>query len=128
MLKMYAEEQFYKDGYRMGMDGIIPASAFPYYSMRATGKIRFRTNGNIDESAELSEEVKMCCCEVAEKMYQLDKAKGENGLILQSFSNDGDSGTFKTDDISEKAVETSIDETIRKWLAGTGLLFCGVRK
>lgn len=126
MVKTYADWEFYKTEYRAETDPAISVSDFSYYAMLATTKIRFRTNGNIKESEEIPEEVRMCCCEIAERLYELDKAKGENGLILQSYSNDGDSGTFKTDDVTTKAVETAVDKIIRNWLAGTGLLFCGV--
>lgn len=128
MVKMYADEEFYKTEYKRGKEPVISSSDFSYYGMLATARIRFRTNGNIDESATIPEEVGMCCCEIAEKICQAEKAKGENGLVLQSYSNDGDSGTFKTDEISVNAVDQAVDGIIKRWLSGTGLLFCGVKR
>lgn len=121
----YADKSFYLNEYRCGIDDGIAGDRFPYYSRRATKEIRARTFGNIDESAELPDEVKMCCCEVAEKLYDLDRAKGENGLILQVYSNDGESGTFLTMDMTTDGLSGAIDLIVRSWLLSTGLMFCG---
>lgn len=66
------------------------------------------------------------CCEIAEKMYSVESAKDESGMILQSYGNDGETGTYKTDELSEPGVRRSISKTIKKWLGNTGLLYCGV--
>ena len=47
-------------------------------------------------------------------------------MILQSYGNDGDTGTYKTDDYSEEKVKAAVNDIIRRWLMHTGLLYCGV--
>lgn len=123
---MYADYKFYSENYLLGRASKIPGKEFDYWSMMASGEIRMRTFGNIENLTEIPEEVKMCCCEVAEKLYGVETVKGENGLVLQSYSNDGESGTFKTDGLSDSSVQKSVDLIIRKWLSNTGLMYCGV--
>ena len=74
----------------------------------------------------IPEDVQMCCCEVAEKLYLYDAAKDNNGMILQSYGNDGDTGTYKTDDLTAEAIENAVSEIIERWLIHTGLMYCGV--
>ena len=47
-------------------------------------------------------------------------------MVLQSYGNDGETGTYKTDDLSESGVQRSIVKIIRKWLVNTDLMYCGV--
>ena len=75
---------------------------------------------------EIPEAVRMCCCEIAEKLYSVESVKDENGMVLQSYGNDGETGTYKTDDLSESGVQRSIVKIIRKWLVNTDLMYCGV--
>lgn len=125
---IYADISFYTNKYRKNVDGRIADSDFPYYALKATKEIRARTFGNIDECAMIPEEVQMCCCEVAEKLHDLDRAKDENGMVLQSYSNDGDSGTFQASDMTSEGVSRAIDRIVRSWLLDTGLMFCGRRR
>lgn len=122
----YADLEFYKNSYLMGRDSKIPDKEFPYWAVLASGEIRQRTFNRVDNMTDIPEEVKMCCCEAAEKLYLAEAAKDENGMVMQSFSNDGESGTYKTDDMSETGIQRGISRTIRKWLIHTGLMYCGV--
>lgn len=128
MKAAYADESYYTEEYRQGMAAPISGPEFSFYARKATKEIRTRTFGNIKESGEIMEEVKMCCCELAEKLYMDDQAKEKNGLVLQNFSNDGESGTFQVQDQTAEGIEAGIGRIIRGWLSDTGLLFCGVRK
>lgn len=124
----YADISFYINEYRRNRDGGIAVSDFAYYAMKATKEIRARTFGNIDEAAPIPDEVRLCCCEIAEKLYDLDCAKGENGMVLQSYSNDGDSGSFQAVDMTSGGMTVAIDQITRSWLLETGLMFCGRRR
>ena len=92
-MKSYANNEFYKESYLLGRDSKIPDAEFLHWAMLASGEIRQRTFDRIDALEEIPEEVRMCCCELAEKLYSLESARDENGMFLQSFSNDGESGT-----------------------------------
>ncbi len=126
MLKGYTDKEFYKNQYLLGRTPKIPDADFPYWAMLASGEIRQRTFNRVDDLGRIPDEVGMCCCEIAEKMCSVESVKDENGMILQSYGNDGGTGTYKTDDLSESGVRRSITRIIRKWLGNTGLMYCGV--
>lgn len=128
-MESYADEQFYTEVYRAGLTPPISGPQFDFYSRIASKEIRGRTFGSIERSGGIPYEVKMCCCELAEKLSAYDSAKDENGRILQSYSNDGDSGSFQAVDQTTEGREKEIRQILRSWLLDTGLLFCGaVRK
>lgn len=122
-MRTYTSYGFYKDQFTGLAE--IPDKKFPYWAMQATALIRRSTFGRVDGMEEIPEDVQMCCCEVAEKLYTAESAKDENGLILQSYGNDGETGTYKTDELSESAVGRSVSRIIRKWLVHTGLMYLG---
>lgn len=123
----YTDSIFYSESYLQGRSEVIPSSEFSYWCTQASSEIREKTYGNVDVLETIPDDVQMCCCEVAEKLYRYENAKGDNGMILQSYGNDGDTGTYKTDDYSEEKVKAAVNDIIRRWLMHTGLLYCGVR-
>lgn len=123
-MKVYADYEYYYETYYGSK--LKDDDSFNYWMIQATSIIRNLTFGRIDQMEIIPEEVQMCCCEVAEKLYTQEAAKEENGMILQSYGNDGETGTFKVDELSEEAVQKSILQIVRKWLARTGLMYCGV--
>ncbi|MCI9025432.1 MAG: hypothetical protein HFG92_13535 [Dorea sp.] len=127
-MKIYADTEFYRNQYLLGRTPKIPDADFPYWAMLASGEIRQRTFCRIDDLAEVLEEAGMCCCELAEKLYAVESMKDENGMILQSYGNDGETGTYKIDDLSELEVRRGITRIIRKWIGNTGLMYCGVKR
>lgn len=126
-MKAYADIDFYKEEYLLGRAPGIPEEEFPHWAMLASGIIRNHTFGSIDGLSNVPDEAGMCCCEVAEKMSSAEAAKEDNGMVLQSYGNDGETGTYKVDDVSEDAVNRRTTEIIRKWLLYTGLMYCGVK-
>lgn len=128
MIIAYADEAYYIAVYRAGMEPPISGSSFNFYARTATKEIRARTFGNIDESADIPDEVKMCCCEMAEKLHTVESAKDGNGLVLQSYSNDGESGSYLASDLTDAGVSAALDGIARGWLLDTGLMYCGVRR
>lgn len=125
-MKQYADVAFYQKNYLQGRSQTVPDQEFSYWAMLATTKIKNLTFGRVDELSEIPEDVQMCCCEVAEKLYQGEQAKSDNGMILQSYGNDGETATFKADDLTESAVSMAVEGIIHRWLSGTGLMYCGV--
>lgn len=125
-MKNYADTEFYKNQFLLGRAPKIPDAEFPYWVMLASGEIRQRTFNRVDSLDKIPDEVGMCCCELAEKMYSVESVKDENGMILKSYGNDGETGTYKTDDLSESGVRRSITRIVRKWLGNTDLMYCGV--
>ncbi len=125
-MKIYTDTEFYKNQYLLGRAQKIQDADFPYWAMLASGEIRQLTFNRVEDLGEIPDEVRMCCCELAEKLYSVESVKDENGMVLQSYGNDGETGTYKTDDLSESGVQRSIVKIIRKWLVNTDLMYCGV--
>ena len=125
-MECYADIDFYTDRYLMGRPGAIPKQDFPYWSMQATSKIKSCTFGRVEVLDALPEPVLMCCCEVAEKLYLFDAAKTENGMVLRSYGNDGETAAFESADFTAEAVTKAVSDIIEKWLSNTGLTYCGV--
>lgn len=123
MMRTYTDYEFYATSFGRK---VIPEDAANYWLMMATAEIRRYTFGRVDMEEVVPEEVQMCCCELAEKLYSIESAKGDNGLILQSYGNDGETGTYKVDDLSEEKIQEGTRQIIRKWLLQTGLMYCGV--
>lgn len=79
----------------------------------------------------ITDEVKDCTCELAELLYQADKSAqqaAEQGGILQSYSNDGESGTFDVSQstFTEEGKAKKTREIVYRYLGNTGLLYAGV--
>lgn len=102
----------------------IPETAFPRMAIKAENKINATTFNRIDISASYASSVKMCACEIAEALYTADQAK-TNGMIMKSYSNDGESGTFDESSMTEAAVNERINGITTEWLWSTGLLYRG---
>lgn len=79
----------------------------------------------------ITDDVRDCTCELAELLYQADKATQqatEQGGVLQSYSNDGESGTFDLSQSihTESGKKKKTREIINRYLGNTGLLYRGV--
>ena len=103
----------------------IPTTAFTKYENKAERKVNADTFGEIIEAETYMDDVKKCTCEVAEEFYIFENAKSDNGMVLKSFSNDGESGTFDESFMTEDAVSKRIGKIVKEWLVNTGLLYRG---
>lgn len=122
----YADYQNYIELYLLGRGAKIPEKEFDYWAQQASDVIRQNTFGRVDDMDIIPEAVTLCCCQIAERLCLVETVRGEDGKILQSYGNDGETGTFKVDEFSENAVKRSIASIIRRRLASSGLLYCGV--
>ena len=124
----YADAAYYTGTYLSGREQSIPSAQFPYYARDATMRIHQRTYGRVPET--VPEEVKLCCCELAELTYQAEKAsKATEGGTVASESNGGWSKTYVTAADGKASAETlnaKAENVMQKWLGDTGLLYLGV--
>lgn len=127
-MNAYADDAYYTGTYLSGREQSIPSAQFPYYARDATMRIRQRTYGRVPET--VPEEVKLCCCELAELTYQAEKAsKATEGGTVASESNGGWSKTYVTAADGKASAETlnaKAENVMQKWLGDTGLLYLGV--
>ena len=115
----YADYQFYQ-AFTADEAVFTTASSFNKYAIKATQHINRHTFGNIKTPDDT---VKMCCCELAEKLYSYEKQlqKGVTSESVGDLSVHYESSVTITQRASQE-----IKEIIYNWLANTGLLYRGV--
>lgn len=118
-MEPYADYQYYQLNY--SNEAVFStASCFNKYSLKATQYINRHTFGNIKIPDDT---VKMCCCELAEKLYNYDNLikKGVTSESVGDLSVSYESSVTITQRTSQE-----IKEIIYNWLGNTGLLYRGV--
>ena len=124
---IYADEDFYNEFYLLGRKPVISAG-FLFYSRQASQLIDQHTFGrlkNVSED-ELTEDVKMCCCELAESICVEERSRHQSSektsekIGTYSVTYGDASAAVQTERIMQKQI-------INKWLGNTGLLYKGVR-
>lgn len=129
---MYASYNYYESGYLMGRDPKLSEDEFPLWEKQAERVLNQYTFSRLVSNFGLiTDEVKDCTCELAELLYQADKSTqqaAEQGGILQSYSNDGESGTFDVSQstFTEEGKAKKTREIVYRYLGNTGLLYAGV--
>lgn len=129
---MYTSYNYYESGYLMGRDPKLSEDEFPLWEKQAERVLNQYTFSRLASNFGLiTDEVKDCTCELAELLYQADKSAqqaAEQGGVLQSYSNDGESGTFDLSQstFTEEGKQKKIREIIYRYLGNTGLLYSGV--
>ena len=129
---MYASYNYYESGYLMGRDPKLSEDEFPLWEKQAERVLNQYTFSRLVSNFGLiTDEVKDCTCELAELLYQADKSAQQaaaQGGVLQSYSNDGESGTFDLSQstFTEEGKQKKIREIIYRYLGNTGLLYSGV--
>ena len=120
----YAAEQDYQNEYLMGRKPVI-RTGFDYYARQASQVIDVYTFGRVKNLPEVPEPIRLCCCELAEEIYQQEKQTREAaGKTLEKV------GTYSVSFSSAAEARQASDREQRgivmKWLADTGLCYQGV--
>ena len=129
---MYASYNYYESGYLLGRDPKLSEDGFPFWEKQAERVLNQYTFSRLVSNFGLiTDEVKDCTCELAELLYQADKSAqqaAEQGGILQSYSNDGESGTFDVSQstFTEEGKAKKTREIVYRYLGNTGLSYAGV--
>ncbi len=129
---MYADYHYYASGYLLGRSPAVPEAEFPYWEKQAEQVLNQRTFSRLVADCNLiTDQVRDCTCELTELLYQADKSAqraAEQGGVLQSYSNDGESGTFDLSQstFTEEGKQKKAREIIYRYLGNTGLLYQGV--
>lgn len=146
----YCDFEYYKESY---FGNLLTEDEFKKYAKRATDKIDMFTFGHIhlssdgqikytwDNSREFHVEdlpektqnkVKDACCELAEKMADIDKAKealrNAGGVGITSVSSGSESISFGNSQMvtNEAELQKAYYSIVREYLSGTGLLYAGI--
>lgn len=124
-MTIYADPEFYLKEYLSGKDAVLPAQSAIFWLRKAQKTLKTFTFDNIDESAAIPYEVKMCICEIAELLYGDEKrATLQGGVVSESV--EGWSKHYESSQQTEAHLQSKIKSCVRTWLADTGLLYCGV--
>jgi len=124
-MKVYADDAFYKNSYLLGRKPVISAG-FCFYARSASRIMNSLTFGRIDKLNDLTDDIKMCCCEIAECCYTSEKerkaAGGKTSERIGTYS-----ATFSEKALTDTDVSASDAYRImNKWLSETGLLYRGI--
>lgn len=119
----YADENYYRNEYLCGRKAVI-SSAFDYYAREATLIINAYTGSNIDDTKEIAEPVKLCCCEVADLLFKADSQSENEGITSDSV---GDvSRSYESTEARKRVLTRTIKSVVYKYLSDTDLLYRGV--
>ena len=124
-MTIFADSEFYLKEYLLGKEAVLPAQSSAFWLRKAQTTLKTFTFDNIDESAAIPYEVKMCICEIAELLYADDKRATLQGGIA-SESVEGWSRHYESSQQTEAHLQSKIKACVRTWLSDTGLLYCGV--
>lgn len=124
-MTIYADPEFYLNEYLSNKEPVLPTQSAVFWLRKAQMKLKTFTFDNIDESATIPYEVKMCICEIAELLYSDDKrATSQGGVASESV--EGWSKHYESSQQTEEHLQSKIKSCVITWLADTGLLYCGV--
>ena len=95
----YANETFYRESYLLGRKPVI-STGFLFYARQASRLIDQYTFNRLKDASEASEEVQMCCCELAEAEFRRERQLKESGgkdwnLLCQLRFRSGVSCSFR---------------------------------
>lgn len=123
----FADKAFYEAEYLQGKQAVI-TTAFDFYSRKATKIVNQKILGRIKTPTE---EVKMCCCEIAELIFEFENAskdvQGNSTAGKASESVSGWSVAYRSEEEMQNALNKKINAVIYAWLSGTGLLYRGLK-
>jgi hypothetical protein len=114
----YADYTYYIGTYK---GAVIDTAYFDLYARKATQEIKKFTLNQISD-ASIPDDVKMCCCEVAEAIHKADQ-EDTKGIASEKVGEY--SVSFVSPEAKEKLLSISVRSIIYNWLAMTGLLYRG---
>lgn len=116
----YAEYGFYLNDYLKGREAALNKSDFDFYAVKATKVIEQYTFGRVET---VTDDVKNCCCELAENMQAEAKTSERSGVTSEKVGDYSVSYASATDRHRESQQEYS--RILHLWLGDTGLLYRG---
>lgn len=124
-MTVYADYNFYTNEYLAGKSAAVTAADFTFYARSASAIIDRYTHGNINADS-VPEQVKYCCCELAELIHTADTSEAAKKAGIASESVQGWSQSYENSESRKNVLRVSQKDCIYKWLSNTGLLYSGV--
>ena len=121
-MNAFCDYSFYSGTYLSGRAALIPQAEFSYYALMSTKEIMPYLAGGAP--ATLPDELKQCCCEVAELLYKSSSGGAGKGIASERV---GDlSITYENSENIEKATKSGTKRSVMTWLSDTDLLYRGI--
>lgn len=117
-MTVYADQTFYTQEYLQGRSSKVPAADFPFYARNASAAINSYAGAFPDD--DTPEEVRLCCCEIAELLCTGDTSEASKKAGIASESVQGWSQSYESSESRRTAQNSAIDEALHKWLDGLG--------
>ena len=121
---IYADNDFYTAEYLQGRNPTISAG-FNYYARSASKLIDLYTFGRLEEMEDISKDVKFCCCELAELIFENEIQSKDTGNKTSERIGSYSVG-FSSKADSEEAFKSKQYDIVIKWLGNTGLCYRGL--
>lgn len=121
---IYADEEFYNGKYLLGRKPVISAG-FDFYARSASQIIDQYTFDRLKELPEIPEEVRMCCCDLAEAEFRKEKQQKESGGKTSEKIGTYSVSFGATQEVAN-AARWEQRYIVMKWLGDTGLCYQGV--
>ena len=121
---IYADNDFYTVEYLQGRNPTISAG-FNYYARSASKLIDLYTFGRLEEMEDISKDVKFCCCELAELIFENEIQSKDTGNKTSERIGSYSVG-FSSKADREEAFKSKQYDIIIKWLGNTGLCYRGL--
>ena len=86
-MTVYADQTFYTQEYLQGRSAKVPAADFPFYARNASAAINSYAGAFPDDN--IPEEVRLCCCEIAELLCTGDTSEASKKAGIASESVQG---------------------------------------
>lgn len=118
-VSLYADVEFYLNDYGRKANEVIPTERFKYYAQKASAEIDRYTFRRIKECTE---QISMCCCELAELLYSNEAEQGNP--LISSESVGGYSVSYADLESARKAAAKDKREILKRWLSNE-LLYRG---
>lgn len=120
---IYADFTLYREKFLTGKEPVLDIGSFDYYARKATLEIKRYTGSNIDDG-NVPEDVKMCCCEIAEIIYIGEKTASGKGIASENVG--GWSVSYETSETLRQSLAGRIRTVVYDWLGNSGYLYRGV--
>lgn len=121
---IYADYNFYAQEYLQGKNPTISAR-FDYYARSASKLIDLYTFGRLEGVEDIPTDVKLCCCELAEAVFENESQSRDTGnKTSEKIGSYSVSFSSKAD--RENAFKSKQYDIVIKWLGNTGLCYRGL--
>lgn len=120
----YAGYKFYEQEYLQGKNPTISAG-FDYYARSASRLIDLYTFGRLEGAEDVPIDVKFCCCELAEAVFENELQSRDTGNKTSERIGSYSVG-FSSKADSEEAFKSKQYDIVIKWLGNTGLCYRGL--